>query len=135
MRPAHTVYAREESGEGSKKGDEPPEEDNLAAVSQKQILPYFKPRLIQSDVSAVSRDQADPDRTTHQVADIVAYDGGQGRDEHDRGDTDLVRRSGIEGGRQQGCLARHGNTRAFQHDQREENPKAIGLNKALDPGR
>ena len=23
------------------------------------------------------------------------------------------------------CLARHGNTHAFEHDQREENPKAL----------
>ena len=56
MRPAHAVYAREESGEGSKKGDEPPDEDYLAAVSQKQVLPHLEPRFREADVSAVPRD-------------------------------------------------------------------------------
>lgn len=74
MRPAHTVSAREESGEGPKECDEPPEEDNLAAVTQKQILAHLEPRLIQSDVFAVSHDQANPYRTTDQVADVVAAD-------------------------------------------------------------
>jgi hypothetical protein len=126
---------REKSGVGPEKGDEPAEEDNLPAVAQKQILAHLEPRLIESDVSAVSGDQADPDRTTDQVADVVAYDGGRGRDEHDQSDTDLVRRSGVESGRHQGCLARHWNTHAFQRDQREQDPKAIRLNQVLDPGR
>jgi hypothetical protein len=60
MRPAHAVYTREKSGVGPEKGDEPAEEDNLPAVAQKQILAHLEPRLIESDVSAVSDDQADP---------------------------------------------------------------------------
>src|SRR5258708_15460991 len=101
MRPAHTVYARKESREGPKKGDEPPEEDNLAAMPQKQILAHLEPQLIEPDVSAVSRDQANPNRTTDQVADIVAYHGGRGPDAPDCSAADLVLRSGIAGVRHQ----------------------------------
>jgi len=56
MMPAHAVCAGEESGVGPKYGYKPPEEHDLAAVPQKQILADLEPQLIEPDIFSVSRD-------------------------------------------------------------------------------
>ena len=60
MMPAHTVCAGEESGVGPKYGDKPPEEYDLAAVPQKQILADLEPQLIEPDILSLSHNEPTP---------------------------------------------------------------------------
>src|SRR5665647_1242789 len=133
MRPVHPIGAGEESGVGPKKSHESPKKDDFAAVPQKQILTDLEPRLIETNVFAVSRKQADTNRTTNQVANVIADDGCRSRDEHNGGDANLVRRPGIDGSRHHGGLARHGDSHAFQHNCPKEHPKPVSLDQVLYP--
>jgi hypothetical protein len=68
MRRAHAVGAREYGGKDSQQGDESAEEDDLAAVPDKEILADLETVLVKPDVPAVAHEQAEPDRAADHVA-------------------------------------------------------------------
>src|SRR5262249_37869328 len=101
---------------------------------QEQVLADLQPRLVQADIAAETGDQGDADAATDQVADVVAQDRARGGDRHHGNDAEIVRRAGIERGREQRRLAGHGNADGFEGDHGEQHPQAVGVDEVFYAG-
>src|SRR5689334_25269024 len=77
--PAHTVGAGQEGGPRAQDGDKAPEEHDLAAVTQKEILAELQAPSVQVDDVAEAAQQAIAALAPDEEAQVVAEDGARRR--------------------------------------------------------
>jgi hypothetical protein len=107
------------------------DENDLAAVTQEQILTEFDPALRHAYVIAVAQQQPIAVFAADHVADHSPDDGRcPGRDD-DRDDVQIMLGAGIDGSGEQRRLPRQRKADAFQADDRADRDQAIGVDKIL----
>src|SRR5580704_13621958 len=129
LRPRHAIGAGHDAGDRAQNRNELGDDDDLAAVAQEQILAELDPRFVDPDIAAVAQQQPIAEITADQIADAAADDRGDRRRQDHRDDAELVLGAGNDRGDDQGGLARHRKTDAFQADGAGDHEQAVGVNK------
>src|SRR5580704_13665897 len=129
LRPRHAIGAGHDAGDGAQDRDELGDDDDLAAVTQEQILAEFYPRFVDPNIAAVAQQQPIAEIAADQIADAATDDRGDRRRHDHRHDVELVLGAGNDRGDDQGGLARHRKTDAFQADCAGDHEQAVGMNE------
>ncbi len=84
------------------------------------------------DVAAIAQQQLIAERTADPKTDIVAQNCAGRCGRYDQRNVEIVRRAGIDGGRQQHRLARKGNPDALDTDEQHDDPIAVDRNQLIE---
>jgi len=124
-----TIDPGEQSREGAQHGDEPTEENNRAAIAQKEILAELLLALVEPDLRSPPCQQPLAKRPPDPKAEIVSQDRASRRAGDDQTDIETMGRARVNGRADQDGFTGHWDTGALQHHQDEDGRISIGREK------
>src|SRR5260221_3131507 len=124
--PIHLIDAGEQRGEGTEHGNEPPKEDDLAAMLVEQVHAELHLGLVEMEVAAITQQQLVAELAADPVANIVPEHGAGRRGRYHQGDVEVMRSSRIDRRGQQHRLAGNRNADAFDADEQHDGPITVG---------
>lgn len=107
--------------------DKAPDKNNGPAMTLEEVTTQQQALMGQANLAAMLLQDLEPDRTSDQIAEIIAHDGTRHGRNSDPSDFKMMRGRGIEGRPDDQALGRQRQAHALEHDDDADNAVAIFL--------
>src|SRR5690349_18204356 len=131
----HAVHACQKRRQNSQHGHEPPEKHNLPTVLHEEVLAELDLAFSDANSRSVAKEYSIPELLADPVSNVVAKHSPRYRRRKHEPDAQVVGRSGIDPGGNQGRFTRKRHPHALQHYDACNGEIAVGAEEVSDLSR